>query len=45
MEGDGDGDDGDSSFIDETRNLLTPRSGAGLAPARERLPSPSSRSR
>ena len=34
MVGDGDGDDGDSSSIDETLNLLTPRSRAGerLAP-------------
>ena len=39
MEGDGDGDDGDSSSIDETRNLLTPRSRrASSVSLRERLP-------
>ena len=39
MEGDGDGDEGDSSSIDETRNLLTPRSRrASSVSERERLP-------
>ena len=39
MEGDGDGDEGDSSSIDETRNLFTPRSRrASSVSLRERLP-------
>ena len=37
--GDGDGDEGDSSSIDETRNLFTPRSRrASSVSERERLP-------
>ena len=37
--GDGDGDEGDSSSIDETRNLFTPRSRrASSVSLRERLP-------